>query len=65
MIAELLKEAHGLGLRVIPWTVNEPADMRRLIDDGVNGLISDRPDLLRAALAERGMALPAPTPVAL
>lgn len=44
----LLAEAHTLGLRVIPWTVNEPDEMRALIDLGVDGLISDRPDLLLA-----------------
>ncbi|MFO7634224.1 MAG: glycerophosphodiester phosphodiesterase family protein [Caldilinea sp.] len=42
----LLDEAHELGLTVIPWTVNEPADMQRLIEMGVDGLITDRPDLL-------------------
>ncbi len=40
----LLARAHALGLRVIPWTVNEPADMRRLIGWGVDGLITDWPD---------------------
>ncbi len=56
-------EAKGLGLTVIPWTVNEPADMARLVDLGVDGLISDYPDRLRAVLAAKGKALPAPTPV--
>lgn len=40
----LLTRAHGLGLRVIPWTVNEVADMRRLTAWGVDGLITDWPD---------------------
>ena len=40
----LLARAHGLGLRVIPWTVNEVADMRRLMAWGVDGLITDWPD---------------------
>jgi glycerophosphoryl diester phosphodiesterase len=40
-----IREAHGLGLLVLPWTVNQPADMRRLISWGVDGLISDRPGL--------------------
>jgi glycerophosphoryl diester phosphodiesterase len=40
-----IEEAHELGLIVLPWTVNRPYDMRRLIDWGVDGLISDRPDL--------------------
>lgn len=38
-------EAHALGLLVLPWTVNQPADMSRLVAWGVDGLISDRPDL--------------------
>lgn len=39
----LVKEAQDLGLKVIPWTVNDPADMRRLIEWGVDGLITDDP----------------------
>jgi glycerophosphoryl diester phosphodiesterase len=42
---ELLKEAHALGIRVIPWTVNTLADIRRLRDMGVDGIITDYPDL--------------------
>jgi glycerophosphoryl diester phosphodiesterase len=42
----LLDQAHEAGMAVLPWTVNEPDEMRRLIDMGVGGLISDRPDLL-------------------
>ncbi len=40
-----LAAAQTAGLAVIPWTVNEPADMQRLLDLGVDGLITDRPDL--------------------
>ena len=40
-----IDEAHALGLFVLSWTVNRPEDMRRLIDWGADGLISDRPDL--------------------
>ena len=54
----VLKRARALDLRVIPWTVNEIADMERLIDWGVDGLITDRPDRLRAVMQQRGMALP-------
>jgi len=46
-----LEEAHDLGLLVIPWTVNETAEMARWVDAGVDGLISDRPDLLRSVLS--------------
>jgi len=61
--AELVKEAQALGLKVIPWTVNKTEDMARLIDWGVDGLITDRPDLLREVMAEKKLALPKPTPV--
>ena len=62
--AELVKEAHALGLQVIPWTVNKKEDMDRLIDWGVDGLISDRPDFLREVMAEKKLPLPNPTPTA-
>jgi len=53
--AENVKEAHALGLKVIPWTVNSPAEMGRLIDLGVDGLITDYPDRARPVLAEKGL----------
>jgi glycerophosphoryl diester phosphodiesterase len=46
-----VRTAHALGLLVLPWTVNAQEDMRRLIAWGVDGLISDRPDLALALLA--------------
>lgn len=45
--AESLAEAHALGLRVYPWTVNEKEEMQRLITLGVDGITTDRPDVLR------------------
>jgi glycerophosphoryl diester phosphodiesterase len=54
----LVTEAHSLGLAVVVWTVNKPDDMARLIDMGVDGIISDRPDLLREAAAAKGIVLP-------
>ena len=56
--AEAVKDAQALGLKVIPWTVNSPPDMERLIDWGVDGIISDYPDRLRELMRRRGMALP-------
>lgn len=54
----LVRQAQSLGLKVIPWTVNKPEDMERLIDWGVDGLITDYPDRLRDVMARRGMPLP-------
>lgn len=55
-----LAEARALGLQVVSWTVNEPAAIAHQLELGVDGLISDRPDRVRAALAARGLPLPAP-----
>ncbi len=55
---DAIDAAHALGLRVIAWTVNDPAGMARMIDWGVDGLISDYPDRLREAMAARGLPLP-------
>jgi glycerophosphoryl diester phosphodiesterase len=54
----LLQRARTLELRVIPWTVNEVQDMARLIDWGVDGIITDYPDRLRTVMQQRGMGLP-------
>jgi glycerophosphoryl diester phosphodiesterase len=45
--------AHALGLRVDVWTVNDPRLMRRMLDMGVDGIMTDRPDLLAEILKER------------
>jgi glycerophosphoryl diester phosphodiesterase len=58
-----LAEAQALGLKVVVWTVNDPAMIERLLDWGVDGLISDYPDRVRSAMSKRGMALPQPLPV--
>jgi glycerophosphoryl diester phosphodiesterase len=54
----LIAAAHRLGLLVIPWTVDDTASMRSLIDRGVDGLITDYPDLGRQVMAEKGLKLP-------
>ena len=59
-----VREAHALGLTVLPWTLNEPALMERLIDLRADGMITDYPDLLRTVMAKRGLPLPSATPVA-
>jgi len=53
-----IEEAHRLGLQVLPWTVNDAEEMRRLIGLRVDGIITDYPDRLRAVLADKGMPLP-------
>ncbi|MGV9771010.1 glycerophosphodiester phosphodiesterase family protein [Streptosporangium sp. NPDC003464] len=40
-------QAHSLGIKVIPWTVDDVPTMNKLIDDGVDGMITDYPDRLR------------------
>ncbi len=58
----LVRDAQSLGLKVVPWTVNDEADLARLLDWKVDGLITDYPDKLRALMKARGMALPAQYP---
>jgi endoglucanase len=55
---EGLKASRALGLKVIPWTVNEKPDMQRMLEMGVDGIISDYPDRLRAVMAQAGLPLP-------
>lgn len=55
---EQVREAQGLGLQVIPWTVNAPDDLARVMDLGVDGIITDYPDRLRTLMAERGLPVP-------
>ncbi|MGJ0119357.1 glycerophosphodiester phosphodiesterase family protein [Williamsia sp. MIQD14] len=58
--ARMVTDAHRAGLTVIPWTVDDPATMAHFIDLGVDGLITDYPDRLRAVLASKGLPLPRP-----
>lgn len=51
---DLLRTAHQLGLKVNVWTVDQPKDMLRMIELGVDGIITNRPDLLRGLLAAKG-----------
>ena len=58
MTAASVAEAHALGLKVLPWTVNDPRDMARLIEMSVDGLITDYPDRARRVMADKGIPLP-------
>jgi glycerophosphoryl diester phosphodiesterase len=57
---ELVKKAHALGIKVVPWTVNDEAHIKAVMAMGVDGLISDYPDRARTLLLAAGYALPAP-----
>jgi len=50
----VIRRAHAAGKHVHVWTVDEPEEMRELLDLGVDGLFTDRTDLLKDVLVERG-----------
>ncbi|MCY1142440.1 glycerophosphodiester phosphodiesterase family protein [Actinoplanes sp. Pm04-4] len=54
----MVVHAHAYGIKVVPWTVDDVPTMAKLLDDGVDGLITDYPDRLRTLLAARGYKLP-------
>ncbi len=51
-----VEAAHGAGVAVHVWTINDAEEMAHLVELGVDGLVSDRPSLLGAVLAQRGVA---------
>lgn len=56
---EMVARAHELGLKVVPWSVDHVATMEYLIDAGVDGIITNYPDVLRGLLVARGIEVPA------
>jgi glycerophosphoryl diester phosphodiesterase len=56
----LIARSQRIGLPVVPWTVNDQPTMAALIDRGVDGLITDYPDRLRAVMDAKGLDLPRP-----
>ena len=56
----MVREAHARGLKVIPWTCDDPATVEALMDMGVDGVITDYPNRVRQIMADRGMRLPRP-----
>jgi glycerophosphoryl diester phosphodiesterase len=51
--AALVRAAHRADLQVHVWTVDDSAAMRRLLDLGVDGIMTDRPQVLKDVLVER------------
>ena len=51
---QFITAAHRAGIEVHVWTINQEAEMHRLLDLGVDGIMTDRPDRLRSVLTERG-----------
>ena len=52
---EMVRQAHAVGVRVLPWTVNEPEHWKRLVDWGVDGITTDYPDRLAERLTSWGV----------
>lgn len=52
--AAFIRRAHRHGLQVHVWTINDPGEMHRLLDLGVDGIVTDRADLLKKVLQDRG-----------
>ncbi|MGG3468781.1 glycerophosphodiester phosphodiesterase [Neobacillus pocheonensis] len=55
---DMVEEAHKNGMKVIPWTIDDEPTMEKLMDDGVDGIITDYPDRLRAVMEQRGLEQP-------
>jgi glycerophosphoryl diester phosphodiesterase len=53
--AQLVETAHRYGKQVHVWTIDDADEMRHLLDLGVDGLVSDRIDVLKDVLVERGV----------
>lgn len=55
---DMVTHAHRNGIKVVPWTVDDVPTMQKLVDDGVDGIISDYPDRLRQVAAANHFTLP-------
>ena len=57
---DLVEKCHDKGMKIVPWTVDDPKDLQRMIDLGVDAIITNYPD--RLLMLTRGYAFPAPGP---
>ena len=62
--AQTVREAQSLGLKVLAWTVNDRQSMGQMLDLGVDGLVTDRPDIAAELLKERGIPWSSPRSIA-
>jgi glycerophosphoryl diester phosphodiesterase len=62
--AQKVREAQSLGLKVLAWTVNDRQSMGQMLDLGVDGLVTDRPDIAAELLKERGIPWSSPRSIA-
>ena len=46
----MIKNAHSIGIKVIAWTPDKASDMKKLIEMGVDGITTNRPDILLSLL---------------
>ena len=60
-VERLVTMSHEIGVRVVTWTVDDPVVIRRLLDAGVDAIITNRPDVLREVLISRDQWTPMPS----
>lgn len=58
---ENIQEAHALGMKIVPWTVNDATELHALLDMGVDGIITDKPWMARPIIEAHGLKLNPPT----
>ncbi len=56
--SEMIEKAHENGLLIVPWTIDNPEEMTEFINMGVDGIVTDYPDVLRKILVENGISVP-------
>lgn len=58
--SKMIKNAHEYGMLVIPWTIDDRLEMERFVSMGIDGIITDYPDILREILVSKGFKIPQP-----